>query len=1430
MPPNNKLVNWAISPRFLGGHEIPIRWERLWCPLGGSICVEMLDYDEKRPGFLSSPTEAINDSCLSLSRLIDQFRALVLCGPPGAGKTSEIWRARELLAEKYREAFILHVDSGSLNGSTSFRNDLLGVPEWQKARSAGRERILIVDGFDQLRWPGGLPFQSLALALQGEETHQIRLIIGCRAADWDPVAGEVLLMRWGQAKSAGVLELCPLQRSDVKMAAAHVEIKDPDAFMRAITEARLESQAQWPLTLEVLLDQFKRGGKLPASAMENFGLALQKLLADPQKQRSVVALPPPAQARQIVRRMAACMVFGKRQSVLRDDVPSDRCLTVSELIGDGTESQEPLPDGGTFEITESAVDSLLSHTPLFTSHGTTPHGRPIIGFVHQAYAEFLAAEYLHKIPLAAQRQILMVKTGQGESVPPVLAETAAWLAAMDKSWFKYLLDTSPETLLRVDGTQLSSEQKDSLLEKLLKQTQAENAIVFHEVRRLTPSFVFHGLSERLEKTILDRHAHPFARRLAVQVAEQCRLGDLEPALWEVLERKDDLEIRRWIPYALFDILFERHPLDEANLARLDKLVREEMGPDEDDQLKGYALQLLVPRYRVPRDVSPWLTQPKNDTFTGAYEMFLSFRLPTMLNDSFVPDLPALLSCIEVNGWHSSRSFHRRLSSAVIRLSFDYLEMPEIRKRLISLLLSCMVRHGSLLPESEFARDPQHDQIPEHKRRDLLSLAFNETNLSPDQVFAAKRALGLNQLDLGWLLEGLASAPSSRREIWAGCVPLVIWNAEQRERYLHQLISAYNGSSELRSVLGPCREGMNIHETFLILSEEHRLTQQKLDDEAPDETNERTRLSRSERIEECLVRWRAGEALAWLDLSHSVFVGEDGSEGVIFSFSIKASDGWKTLSESVQREFVACARAYLIQQTDPRLNVAKWERTNYSVSGYLALDLLVEELSRDEKLAEHASRKWLRAFLAEYGDDVARQRQVVTILYARNPEIVRKCLEEKLERDNNAKGWSGCLDCAADCWDSRLSGMLAAFLRRDNLHEETFRRGLRFLSERNFAMANEVLVAWLDALTEGKLETGTVFTRAVLFGALFFTEGRLWHRGSSFFSNLEETKTMLLENGEEFGWREDRRDQGNYLLRSLTPDQLGQLLLWLSHFFPEERRRRGVGFTEVTMADALGDVRELVERKLAKEAPERVFSEVRKQLPEPARVSLAFARAASKRENASETWESIPVQELLRLAHAHDARFIRHSDDLLDFVMERIKRFEAKSNVMRMKLLWNDNDTPKHETVLSKLLADWLDEGRQLLVNCEVEPVQVFESHLDLKIQMRNGLKLDVIVEVKKAENREVMDAMQVQLVDKYLIPNQWTHGLYLVAWYGDQKSCLGGSTPKEDEKKLQAIKRKLRNAEGLRIEAMVIDCRNADFSRRPSRRRRNITQGRNTRL
>ena len=78
--------------------------------------------------------------------------------------------------------------------------------------------------------------------------------------------------------------------------------------------------------------------------------------------------------------------------------------------------------------------------------------------------------------------------------------------------------------------------------------------------------------------------------------------------------------------------------------------------------------------------------------------------------------------------------------------------------------------------------------------------------------------------------------------------------------------------------------------------------------------------------------------------------------------------------------------------------------------------------------------------------------------------------------------------------------------------------------------------------------------------------------------------------------------------------------------------------------------------------------------------------------------------------------------------------------------------------------------------CEVVQ-DAFDTPIDLTATTKtmNGDKARVFVEAKRVDNRELMTATKNQLIDRYLVPKNRRHGIYLVYWITPTQRADGWS-------------------------------------------------------
>jgi hypothetical protein len=173
---------------------------------------------------------------------------------------------------------------------------------------------------------------------------------------------------------------------------------------------------------------------------------------------------------------------------------------------------------------------------------------------------------------------------------------------------------------------------------------------------------------------------------------------------------------------------------------------------------------------------------------------------------------------------------------------------------------------------------------------------------------------------------------------------------------------------------------------------------------------------------------------------------------------------------------------------------------------------------------------------------------------------------------------------------------------------------------------------------------------------------------------------------------------------------------------------------------------------------------------------------TRRNRLQKIWaaRTVPPVEVLALSQVRDARLVETEDDLIEAIIESLRRFEnelKQGGIISVFDFWNTPASipasPKAEEFVSRKIAAWLrrDLGNRVIVNREVQVESLGGGKIDLKIESRSksaveSRNLIVVIEVKRCSHRDVADACKTQLVRGYLQRNGWTHGIYLIAWFG----------------------------------------------------------------
>ncbi len=1413
--------------------------------------MEGFGFHDSNRGFLQEPSAYANKECRTLQQWIScPAGAWVLCGAPGTGKTGAIHRWLELVKKAEPDTAIIAWTTGMFGAAANFEC-LSRQPTFIEALTSQRNLILVIDGFDQFRTEGGLPFESLTAFLTSiPDRSRLRLVIGCRSRDWNSTHGQALITLWGKPENPRVLEICQLRRSEVVLATEAFGGISSQSFLNEVFAKRLEAAAQWPLPLGSLMNQFSNEGGLTASVREMFSRTIDQLLADARARLPETNALHRRQLRQCASRLAALTNFGGYSRIGRSET-SLNSLKPSEFCGSYALASEVTTETGEFVLSEPMLHQLLG-TALFTTvePPLVQEPDPPFGFTHQNYAEFLAAEYVAHLNIDQLRSLLAIRGLGGETVPGPLVETTSWLAVMRPDWFAYLVSSMPEILVRADGAQYSNEQKLRLVQALLERAHSWNASVFEDLKLLTPAFNFSGLAEILEPVIVDACATNFPRRLAMEIAERCKLSALEEALWQVLERdNEDENLRYWATRALLRILMEAS-LGEKSIQRLNRAMRGEMGPDANDELKGAALRCLVPRVLKPREVAQFLTICQNGSYYGNYSAFLNRVLPAILTED---DLEAFLGL----GAITPSLFHVQftsniLATAVLKL-FSKVTSPTqgMKQGFIGWVQRCVKNH-TMLPlserhsfDSELA-ESLSDDIPITKRFEWLTMFVKEKMPSKDSDWAVIHALGFPHPPLDLTLNALNEAEPALRPFWAEIVRFSL-GPDQRIAHLDALLAAYERHEELRTALLPCKKGKNIHQTYNEIA--HKAAKENERHLRQRKKSEKELLSRRQLLDVYIGQWKTdGTELSWINLWQICGLDE---AGVSFDWSgemLTDWKGWKSLTVDEQSHVRGCAKAFLMLRDDPHRNASEWKATKWTDAARYAVGLLSDELGVDHQLAQTVGQKWVIAWSHHHCDNTGANRKIASVFYKLHPETVIRLMRSNFQKENEANNHCQSVRLLADCWGNALSAELTDWLSADNIQPTTFRTGVQFLSSKAPDSAISLLSGRLDRMASEGKETEDPLREVIILCSLLFSNGELFEQAITLLSDATNARRILcLAHG-------DVGDGAHGLpstLTALTNEQLGRLTVLVAHAFPEDERAHNAagdeidepGEQEIDDEEAAGLALEkksgqtgrtttssmLMHRistsiiaHFASVATSKEIDALRPQMPAGRRTELAFRRSSAQRQAAQIAWEPLTPVQLLKLVQMPHACFVRTNDDLLEFILLRLQAFADQPWDISVQPLWNEDDgkptTAKNEEALSNTLKRWLDKDWQLVVNREVQPIETMPNRLDLKIDIPGQPALCVIIEVKKAGNAEVLTSLQTQLIDRYLIAGRQTHGVYLVAYFGDKGSPFRGKSIEEVRQELQHIRDSATLPPDVRVSTLLMDFRHLKVVQRALRK------------
>ncbi len=1358
-------------------------WTRFWVARDGHL---VLDDD----GFLADPEGKygafLNPSALTFEA-VSSRRCAVLLGEPGIGKTTELERVNCQGVSAPAVTQVLELNLNDYSSDSSLVHDLFDSPEFQAWINGSHELLLSLDSLDECMLRVETVANLLSSRLGRYPMDRLWLRIACRTAVW-PQSLEQTLARLWSPEQFGVFELLPLRRKDIEMAAAASGV-EPEAFLGEVISCKAVPFTIKPLTLRFLLKTFQRDHRLPAQMKEIYLEGCRSLCTETNRSRVETGRIGKLSADQrlaVAERLAALTVFAGRTGILQGAPfdPTEGDLSIQEVLGGAEEENRQA-----VEVTPEAIRETLD-TGLFSARGAAR-----LGWAHQTYAEFLAARYVIRHGFDTAQKISLV-THPGYSsrlVIPQLVQTTVCMVNMDPFLFDELVQDSPHVLLRSEAGAWDARQTSALTASLLTliaELKLTDSDV--EIRRSFSKLGHPDLASQLEPYIRDRTSNSVVRRVAIGIAEACRVTQLRESLLELaLDRSDHQPTRAQAIYALRLL---RETDNNATRQRLAALLATDLQEDDDDQIRGAVLSQVWPDLLAFEDLIRYLTAPKS-SLIGAYWVFLTDKLAQNLQ---LADLPKALA------WAGRQDRCREfgpiliVTDNIVKAACRHAADPTILVPLAEVVEARLKAHRSPWREDRFEKEednPLQDAENRHRLiQALIDRAPDVQSLGPLDIL-----LRFREDDLPWLLQkSSATTELAEQKKWIFLVREFFFT--DVERYWPQVFEATTQdgalAEELRFWTGPIALDSP-------QADRQRREWQKSQKTTPEEEEAVALTSLLQQIDLVLQETGAEPKDAWWRL---VGLLTDWQQHE-WNADIRNYRIWDLLDETQSASVVRVAQRYILEGEDLGSGTMSRRFSIGELAGFWALYLASSEAPDFcSRLSPDVVAKWTPIILRKPEFFDAKAEPYVELLHLASqkaPDLVAQKISQAIDEQNQDASDNELPDLDAQlqqCWNERFELLLMEKLRSGKL-----KPGFSsYLMEILLARGSESVQQWAFQQLEGPIPVELAGQNAQLRMALsfLFIEGDGWKTAWNRISALAALQDTLAQQTVNHLYYEFQQGR----LTTLPALQFGEICLWIRQAFPATTLPRPTGrigprgIAEVFRGQLFNYLQKAG-------TPEAIYALQYMARLDPDDTELKWMLAEAQQALLRHTWIPPEPATILAMARRPNTRIIDSGEQLLSVIIESLERLQQKlhGHTPLVEFLWDQRQDdkkalwkPKDEKSLSVFVKSQLEnelKGSSVVLNREVEIRRSLGKEIrqgqetDILVDAiarnpRSGepQRITVIIEVKGCWNADLKTEMEEQLAERYVADSDSRHGLYLVGWFRcdawDTRDYRRADTPK----------------------------------------------------
>jgi hypothetical protein len=455
-----------------------------------------------------------------------------------------------------------------------------------------------------------------------------------------------------------------------------------------------------------------------------------------------------------------------------------------------------------------------------------------------------------------------------------------------------LAESEPGLLIGSDAS-LDEASRARLVHELLRRIDAVEAHDFDYALRTRYATLKHpGLASQLGPFVRDRSKNSMVRRVAIDMAEECGVVELESQLVDVvLDATETYGTRQQAVAAL------RKIGSPAVRRRLRPLVTATVPEDVDDELRGYALHALWPDYMTRAELFAALRTPRAPMYYGGYASFLT-SLASRLRDEDIADaLDWAASHVADSPVHREDKTIEGIVARALHLLSDHAVASAYGRYVAASIRN----HHSEQPAGwdRLLVDTVDPSIRRTLLLDLLSL------LGKDWIPSDGRLLGPN--DFAWIVSQLDSVTAiERRQVIVDAIFRVIQFGVGVED-LDTVLSAAIQHGDLAKGITGFTRAIDINSETAAALRKHQADMAELM-----KRRERPRLDPppAERVNEVLERIDGGDSAAFWQLGRELTLEPDSTCYDDSKTQLTSFPGWNAADEATRSRIILAAKRYL----------------------------------------------------------------------------------------------------------------------------------------------------------------------------------------------------------------------------------------------------------------------------------------------------------------------------------------------------------------------------------------------------------------------------------------------------------------------------------------------------------------------------------------